>query len=300
MEKSKNVEPINDFLERVAFHKLKKLLHENVGLNCDGYRDEYLKRRFDVRLNATGSQTYGKYVLYLKKNPEEYPLLLNDLTINFTMFMRDTEVYLYLEKALLPKLFASNPVRIWSAGCATGEEPYSLAILVHKILGSSAMNHQISIFASDLDKDALAKAAKGEYQKKQLNGLSDAMINKYFSKEGELYRVRDFVRGLIHFEQHDLMKAPLRKSLDLVLCRNVMIYFAKESQQSIHMHFYNALREEGYLITGKSEMLSGEPSRKFVSVDIKNRVYQKPKQVEAAGQVGIIQPAVSSNFFKKA
>ncbi len=301
MENSKSIEPLNDFLERVAFQKMKKMLFENVGLNCDGYRDEYLKRRFDVRLKATGAQTYGKYVIYLKKNPAEYQLLLNDLTINYTMFMRDTEVYLYLEKNLLPKLFASNPIRIWSAGCATGEEPYSLAILVHKILGDAAVNHQVSIFASDLDKEALAKATKGEYKKKQLSGLSDAMVDKYFTKEGETYRVRDFVRSIIRFEQHDLMKAPLRKSLDLILCRNVMIYFAKESQQSIHMHFYNALREDGYFITGKAEMLSGEPSQKFVSIDIRNRVYQKPKQVGTVGQVGIIQPEVQSHVgFKRA
>ncbi len=301
MEKSKTTEPLNDFLERVAFQKLKKMLFENVGLNCDGYRDEYLKRRFDVRLKATGSQTYGRYAMYLKKNPAEYQLFLNDLTINYTMFMRDMEVYLYLEKKLLPKLFASNPVRIWSAGCATGEEPYSLAILVHKILGDTAVNHQVSIFATDIDKDALAKAAKGEYQKKQLSGLSDMMIDKYFTKEGEKYRVRDFVRSIIRFDQHDLMKEPLRKSLDLILCRNVMIYFAKESQQLIHMNFYNALREDGYFITGKAEMLSGEPSRKFVSIDIRNRVYQKTKQANAAVQVGIIQPTVQSQLaFKRA
>jgi chemotaxis protein methyltransferase CheR len=301
MENSETIESPNDFLERVAFQKVKKMLFENVGLNCDGYRDEYIKRRFDVRLKATGTYTYGKYGMYLKKNPAEYQLLLNDLTINYTMFMRDPEVYLYLEKKLLPKLFASNPIRIWSAGCATGEEPYSLAILVHKILGDTTVNHQVSIFATDLDKGALAKATKGEYQKKQLNGLSDAMINKYFTKEGETYRVRDSVRSIIRFDQHDLMKEPLRKSLDLILCRNVMIYFAKESQQLIHMNFYNALRKEGYFITGKTEMLSGEPSRKFVPVDTSNRVYQKPKQVDATDQVGIIQPMVQPHLgFKRA
>ncbi|MCX8151000.1 MAG: protein-glutamate O-methyltransferase CheR [Candidatus Bathyarchaeota archaeon] len=285
-----NTKELEDFLEKVAFQKLKKMLFENVGLNCDGYRDEYLRRRFDVRLKATGSQNYSKYIIYLKKNPGEYQQLLNDLTINYTMFMRDNDVYLYLEKILLPKLFASNPVRIWSAGCASGEEPYSLAILAHKILGEKIKNHQISIFASDIDKDALLKAVKGEYQKKQLCGLSEGIVNEYFTKIGETYRVRDFVRSLIHFEQHDLMKEPLRRNLDLILCRNVMIYFAKESQQLIHMNFYNALREGGYLITGKAEMLSGEPSRKFAVVDIRTRVYQKPKQVNVVDQIGIIQP----------
>lgn len=280
LETSNKLEPVGDFLERVAFQKLKRLLLENAGLNCEGYRDEYLKRRFDVRLRATGSATCGKYVIYLRKNPEEYQLLLNDLTINYTMFLRDFDVYLYLEKNIFPKLFASNTVRIWSAGCATGEEPYSLAILVHEVLGQTSANHQVTIFASDIDKDALANAARGEYLKKQLHGLAEQLIDKYFTKEGDLYRVKDFVRRIIRFEQHDLMKESVHKSLDLILCRNVMIYFSKESQRQIHMNFYEALRGGGYFITGKAEMLSGEPSRKFQTVDVITRVYQKPKQLD--------------------
>jgi chemotaxis protein methyltransferase CheR len=281
-------EPFEGFLEKVAFQKMKQLLQENLGLNCDGYRDEYLRRRLEIRLKATGSLTFGKYVIYLKKTPEEYQRLLNDLTINYTMFLRDADVFLYIEKNLMPKLFASNNIRMWSAGCATGEEPYSLAILAHKVLGDTATTHQLTIYASDIDKDALAKASKGEYQKKQLQGLSESTIEKYFTKEGEVYRVNDIIRRFIHFEQRDLMKEALHKGFDLVLCRNVMIYFSKESQQLIHMNFYNALRDGGYFITGKAEMLSGEPSKKFLPVDIKTRVYRKPAREQVLGQVGII------------
>ncbi len=294
MENPKKLEPISDFLEKVAFHKMKRLLLENIGLDVDGYRDEYLKRRLDIRLRATGTLTYGKYVFYLKNHPEEYPLLLNDLTVNFTMFFRDMDVYLYLEKVLLPKLLVSNSVRIWSAGCATGEEPYSLAIMVNKILGETSANHQVTILASDIDKDALAKASRGEYLKKQLNGLSDQLIDKYFTREGEVYRVQDFVKRLIRFEQRDLMKEPAHKSLDLILCRNVMIYFSKESQQHIHMNFYEALRGGGYFITGKAEMLSGEPSRKFLPIDVRSRVYQKPSQPEITTQIGVVNEILYS------
>jgi chemotaxis protein methyltransferase CheR len=287
LENSKNLEPLGVFLENVAFQKLKKLLQENAGLNCNGYRDEYLKRRFDVRLRATNSGTYSKYLSYLRKNPGEYQLLLNDLTINYTMFLRDFDVYLYLEKVLFPKLFAASAIRIWSAGCATGEEPYSLAILVHEVLGQSLANHHVSIIASDIDKDALEKAARGKYLKKQLHGLSNSIIEKYFMVDGEQFRVKDFVKRIIHFEQQDLMKESLHKSLDLILCRNVMIYFSKESQQKIHMNFFNALRDGGYFITGKSEMLSGEPSRKFQPIDVRCRVYQKPKSADPAVNIGV-------------
>jgi chemotaxis protein methyltransferase CheR len=266
---------VEDFLENVAYQKLKRLLHETFGLDCSCYRDEYLKRRFAIRLRATGTNTYRRYVRYLKKNPAEYNLVLNDLTINYTTFFRDREVYVYLEKTVLPRLFKSTKVRIWSAGCATGEEPYSLAILVHKLLGKALSNYHVTIFASDLNEDALAKAVKGEYNRKQLKGLEDSLIDKYFSNNGASYRVKDFVRQLIRFEKHDLMKPSLRKGFDLILCRNVMIFFSRESQQQVHMHFYNALREGGYLVTGKSEILSGEPSKKFLCADVNCRVYQK-------------------------
>jgi len=274
LEQTKAVS-LQEFLENTAFQKVKRLVQESTGLNCSGYRDEYLKRRFEIRLRATGSNTFAKYIFYLRKNPGEFNNLLNDLTINFTNFFRDIDVYVYLEKILLPKLLQSrNSVRIWSAGCASGEEPYSMAILVHKILGKSIGNHSVSIFASDIDKDALSKAEQGHYQEKQLT-MDQSLIDQFFTKEEGFFRVKDFVRQIIHFEQFDLMKTTTHQSLDLILCRNVMIYFSKEGQQQIHMGFYNALKNGGYFISGKSEILTGEPSRKFLTVDNQARVYQK-------------------------
>jgi chemotaxis protein methyltransferase CheR len=269
---------LQEFLENTAFQKIKRMVHDSAGVSCSGYRDEYLKRRFEIRLKATGANTYAKYIIYLRKNPGEFSNLLNDLTINYTNFFRDSDVYVYLEKILLPKLFQSkNPVRIWSAGCASGEEPYSLSILVHKVLGRTIGNHSVAIFASDIDKDALSKAKQGDYQPRQLSALDQPLIDQFFTKEADVYHVKDFVRNIIHFEQFDLMKTTTHQCLDLILCRNVMIYFSKEGQQQIHMGFYNALRDGGYLITGKSEILSGEPYKKFIAIDNLTRVYQKPK-----------------------
>ncbi|MCX8152974.1 MAG: protein-glutamate O-methyltransferase CheR [Candidatus Bathyarchaeota archaeon] len=267
-----------NFLEDIAYEKVKNLLHETIGLNFSCYRDEYLKRRLSIRLRATGTYTFSKYLGYLKKNPIEFNNILNDLTINFTTFFRDRDVYDYLEKRVLPVLFNSKEVAIWSAGCATGEEPYSLAILVHKVLGDQLPNYKVTIYASDIDEDALTKAQKGEYTKKQLCDVEDSLIKEYFSHEYTTYRIKDFVKQLVRFEKHDLMKPPLHNNLDLILCRNVMIFFARESQQHVHMHFYNALREGGYLVTGKSEILSGEPCAKFLCIDVNCRVYQKPSK----------------------
>jgi chemotaxis protein methyltransferase CheR len=273
--KSVEMTSVEDFLEDVAYQKMKKLLHEAVGLDFNGYRDEYLKRRFAIRLRATGTNTYRRYVRYLQKNPAEYNLVIDNLVINYTTFFRDRDIYVYLEKTVLPTLFKSNEVKIWSAGCATGEEPYSLAILVHKLLGKKLSNYKVTILASDLDEDALAKAAKAEYSRKQLAGIEDSLIDKYFSSDGESYQVKDSVKQLVSFEKHDLMKPSLRKGFDLILCRNVMIFFSRESQQQVHMHFHNALREGGYLVIGKAEVLSGEPSEKYSCTDVNCRVYQK-------------------------
>ncbi len=276
LEQSKS-DSLQSYLENSAFQKVKRMIAESAGLNCSGYRDEYLKRRFEIRLRATGANTYAKYIIYLRKHPEEFTNLLNDLTINYTTFFRDGDVYEYLEHKLFPKLFLSkNPVKIWSAGCASGEEPYSLAIVVRKVLGKRLGEHQVSIVASDIDKDALSKAMRGCYQMRQLSTMGASMIEQFFTKEGDDYYVKDFVKDLIRFERFDLMKTPLHMNMDLILCRNVMIYFSKEGQQHIHMNFYRALREGGYMITGKSEILSGEPAQAFAALDYLIRVYQKP------------------------
>jgi chemotaxis protein methyltransferase CheR len=280
LEQAKTVS-LQTYLENSAFQKIKRMITESTGLNCSGYRDEYLKRRFEIRLRATGADTYARYILYLKKHPEEFTNLLNDLTINYTTFFRDTDVYEYLEKKLLPKLFLTqHPLKIWSAGCASGEEPYSLSILIHRILGKN-VSYPVSIIASDIDKDALSKAAHGEYQARQLSTMRPSLIEQFFTKEGDGYLVKDFVKRIIRFEQFDLMKTPLHQNVDLILCRNVMIYFSKEGQQHIHMNFYRTLRDGGYLITGKSEILSGEPAQVFVALDYLTRVYQKPPKKPA-------------------
>ena len=274
-EKSFEMVSVDDFLEDVAYQKMKKMLHEKVGLNFNGYRGAYLKRRFAIRLRATRTYTYRRYVRYLQKNPAEYDLIIDNLVINYTTFFRDKDVYVYLEKTVFPSLFKSRNLKIWSAGCASGEEPYSLAILIHEILGKKLPHYEVKIYASDLDEDALDKAVKAEYSRKQLNGMSDSLIAKYFSTDGETYKVKDFVKKLVTFERHDLMKPSSQKNFDLILCRNVMIFFARESQELVHMHFYDSLREGGYLVIGKAEVMSGEPSEKFWCTDLNSRVYQK-------------------------
>jgi chemotaxis protein methyltransferase CheR len=267
------------FLESVTLNRLKKILHDATDINFEYYRESYLKRRLNVRLTATKTRTYADYIRYLKSNPDEYNLLVNDLTINYTKFFRDPDVYEFLKTTLLPELMSSKSwVRIWSAGCATGEEPYSLSILVNEVLKHQKKNCRVSIYASDLDKTALAKAERGEYDSRTVQGVEKRLLDTYFEGDKGGYRVKKFVKQLIQFEKQDLMTPPRRQNLDLILCRNVTIYFSKDIQQEIYMHFYDSLKTGGYLITGKTEFVSGEVSRKFVDINPKCRVYRKPSQ----------------------
>jgi chemotaxis protein methyltransferase CheR len=250
---------------------------EGTGVNFDYYRESYLKRRLKVRLMVTKTNTYSDYTKYLQANPNEFKLLVNDLTINYTKFFRDPDVYAFLRETILPELFSpsKNWTRIWSAGCATGEEPYSLAMLVHEVLKQRLNDHRVNIYASDLDRSALETAESGKYTQRMVQGVDEKLLRKYFELEDDVYKVKPSVRNLIQFEEQDLMTTPKHRNLDLILCRNVMIYFSKEIQQKIHLNFYDSLKAGGYLITGKTEFVGGEAGKKFVDINPHCRVYRK-------------------------
>lgn len=266
-----------DVFEKAAFERLKRIIKDKLGLNCDGYREEYVRRRFDIRLKETGTLTYGRYVNYLNKNPGEFDLLLKNLAINYTTFFRDLDVYLFLERTIFPALFVQPTVKIWSAGCSSGQEPYSLAMLALKVIEQRQYNCKVTIYASDVDREALADATRGVYGPNNLEGVERWMVSKYFLKESNLFRVKDSVKELVKFGIHDLMKQYPQQNLDLVLCRNVMIYFSREGQQHIHMNIFNVLRPGGYFVMGKTESLSGEPAQRFKIFNIQCRVHTKPE-----------------------
>ena len=268
---------INDLGDDVDFQRLKQVMNKGTGINFDYYRESYLKRRLKVRLTITKKNSYSSYMQFLEKNPEEFKSLIDDITVNYTKFFRDTDVYDFLKEKLLPELISSPKswIRIWSAGCSTGEEPYSLSMLIHEISKISPKERRITIYASDIDETVLAKSKQGEYDKRAAETINEKLLSKYFDCENNLYKIKPFVKEIIHFEKQDLMSPPVRRNLDLILCRNVMIYFSREIQQTIYGHFYNSLRSGGYIISGKTEFIGGDASQKFVDIDSKCRVYQK-------------------------
>ena len=249
-------------------------------MDLSQYKENCLKRRIDVRLRASGVQTYLEYLAVLKRDPSEYDRLLDDLTINVTQFFRDTETFKAIKDDVIRKIISSKQkqnkkiIRVWSAGCATGQEPYSIGILFNEILGRKISNFFISIYATDIDTNSLKKARAAEYDNDSVSDVDENMLRKYFRYDGK-YKLNEEITKMVKFKHHDLISDEPLTHVDIILCRNAIIYFSRELQQKLFRKFYEGLNKTGYLILGKTESLTGEPARMFKQVNMRERIYQK-------------------------
>jgi chemotaxis protein methyltransferase CheR len=267
----------------INFPLLKKKIQNDTSLDCHQYKDNYLKRRIAVRMNAKKVPTYFDYMHLLSSDPDEYDELIKDLTINVTQFFRDPEVFHLLEEEFLPLIIyhkvksRKRAIRIWSAGCASGEEPYSLAIIMHDLLGAEIDNFIITIMGTDIDEGSLKAAKIGEYLPRQIENVRLGYLNSYFQFDGEMYHLSDEIREMVRFKKLDLFSEVRGGSFDLILCRNVIIYFTKDMQKKLLDNFYNSLNWDGYLVLGKTETLIGSPQHKYDTINARERIYQKNK-----------------------
>lgn len=263
-----------------GFLALLKRIFKEKGLDLNQYKENCMKRRIDVRLRVTGAQSYLEYIAVLKKDPKEYDRLFDTLTINVTNFFRDRNTYSVIENKVIPELVSSKKnqgkkiIRIWSAGCASGEEPYSIAILFHEILKKSIGDFLISIYATDIDEKVLGKAKKAEYETGAVSETDMKIINRYFN-QNQNYILKEEIKQMVRFKRHDLISDEPLVHLDIILCRNVLIYFSRDLQVRLFNKFYEGLNRGGYLILGKTESLTGEPVRLFQPVNIEEKIYQK-------------------------
>jgi len=228
------------------------------GIDFTSYKAPTIGRRLQRRMAATRTGTLADYRAYLHDHPEEYQRLISSFLIKVTEFFRDPALFSYLREQALPSLIDAarargNELRLWSAGCATGEEAYSLAILVAEVLGADLDRLTVRIFATDLDATAIDFARRGVYPASALSTLPEDLIARYFAQIDGAYEVVKRVRGLVVFGQHDLGQRPAFPRIDLALCRNVLIYFTPELQRRALQLFAFALRDGGYLALGKAE-----------------------------------------------
>ena len=270
-------EPEHD--EKQALEGFLEELRERHGIDFRSYKTPTIMRRLRRRMVATDSDSVEDYTRYLNDHPDEYRQLINTFLIKVTEFFRDPELFAYLKEEVLPQLIteareSGRQLRIWSAGCATGEEAYSLAILVSEILGAEAALFDVRIFATDVDENAVNFARHGIYPASALSGLSEEQIRHYFVEENGQYQIKKPVRGMIVFGEHDLAQRSPFPRVDLVVSRNVLIYFTTELQRRALQLFAYSLRQGGYLVLGKAESTS-PLSEFFAPAHRQYKVYQR-------------------------
>jgi chemotaxis methyl-accepting protein methylase len=267
--------------DEAGFIALCRKIERDRGFKCSSYKDTCLRRRISVRMRARGAKTFADYAGVLDTDSGEYDRLVDTLTINVSKFFRNPETYACIAAKVLPELWASRSpaIRIWSAGCATGEEPYSLAVLLREQAVANndiAGLDRIRIIGSDVDRTALSQAGKGRYQPAAFADTAPAVVDKYFPMEHGLHSVSPDIRKLVTFEQRDLLvhdKPPARSHM--IMCRNVIIYFTRESQEQLFEWFYDLLLPGGILVLGKVETLLGKSRELFAPVSSRERIYRR-------------------------
>ncbi|MBW4425584.1 MAG: PAS domain S-box protein [Nostoc desertorum CM1-VF14] len=260
------------------FENLLVYLRQSRGFDFTGYKRSTLMRRVCKRMQSLSIESFGDYLDYLEVDPEEFNYLFNTILINVTAFFRDSSAWEYLAEQVLPNLIknkkSSDQIRIWSAGCASGEEAYTLAILMAEILGAEEFRQRVKIYATDVDEEALNQARLAVYSAKQIQTVPDELRQKYFEIAGNRYVFRQDLRRSVIFGRHDLLQdAPISR-LDLLVSRNAIMYFNSETQARILSRFHFALNDVGYLFLGKAEMLLMHSSL-FTPLDLKNRIFTK-------------------------
>jgi two-component system, chemotaxis family, CheB/CheR fusion protein len=246
------------------------------GFDVRGYKRTTLFRRIRKRMADVRCSTVADYLVRLETHPHEYSQLVNTILINVTEFFRDPDAWEYVQRACLEPMLrqgAGQPVRAWSVGCATGEEAYSLSICMAELVEGQAV--PVKIYATDMDEDALAAARAGVYDPDNFQNVSPARRERFFEElPGGKYRVRRDIRTSVIFGHHNVLEhAPISR-LDILVCRNVLIYFDNATQQELLRRFHYAVRDGGYLFLGKAETLMSR-SGLFRPLEPRYRVFQR-------------------------
>lgn len=251
------------------------------GLDLSQYRRAYVERRIAARLRTLGLHTYRQYARLLHDDPDEYPRLVDALTINVTDFFRDPPVYRTFREEVVPAILAGKSagrqriIRVWSAGCATGEEAYSLAMCFLSEMGAQNEQYMLTVTGTDLDPRALRVAAKAEYDVAKLSHVPKEMQLRYLDVGKERFTIKPEVTRTVKFRQLNLFTDPPVKVVDLVFCRNVFIYFTREQQARVLDIFASSLARGGYLVLGRSEKLAVEVASCFEPVSGRERIYRR-------------------------
>ncbi|WP_036477950.1 CheR family methyltransferase [Myxosarcina sp. GI1] len=270
---------MNEESDRV-FEEILEYLRQARGFDFTGYKRSSLKRRVVKQMNSRNIDSFEAYLDYLQVHQEEFLPLFNTILINVTSFFRDADAWNFLRQQALSRIIADksepSPIRVWCAGCASGEEAYSLAIILADILGLERFRQQVKIYATDVDEDALAQARTASYSAEKLEPIETEIRERFFEPLGERYIFRSDLRRAVIFGRHDLVQdAPISR-LDLLVCRNTLMYFNAETQAKILSRFHFALNDSGLLFLGKAEMLLTHANL-FSPINLQYRIFRRVK-----------------------
>ncbi|PLX86070.1 MAG: chemotaxis protein CheR [Desulfuromonas sp.] len=264
-------------LSDADFAELARLLAEQRSFDLEGYKDGCIRRRIAKRLRSEGVTSVATYLQRLREDPDELDALLATISIHVSQFFRNPEVFQLLERVILPDLCRQvraagrDCLRLWSAGCAGGEEPYSLALLLDEL---NPAGLKIDILGTDISQPTLDAAEQAAFDRQRLKEVPQAVLHTYFQKEGEQFRLIERIRSMVRFERHNVVTAAVYPEADLILCRNVLIYFSALEQERILTGFAECLSPFGVLVLGRSEFLHGVPGRYFNAEYPADKVYR--------------------------
>src|SRR3954452_16662261 len=272
---------------------LLEFLKRSRGFDFTGYKKTTVSRRIEKRMAAVGAASYAEYQDHLEVNPREFTELFNTILINVTSFFRDPAAWDYVSADVIPRLLDTlqpdQPLRVWSAGCASGEEAYTAAMVLAEGMGVEEFKTRVKIYATDLDDDALASARHGVYTNEMLKAVPEKLIDKYFEPNTRGLAFRPELRRAMIFGRNDLIAdAPISR-IDLLLCRNVLMYFTPEAQARVLERFNFALQPTGFLFLGKSEMLITH-GELFSPHDLKWRVFRKVQRTGLRERLAFVVP----------
>ncbi len=257
------------------YESFKRKVYDLSGIDLDCYKEKQMKRRIDSLISKHGFIGYEDFVNAIKIKKELYNEFINFLTINVSEFYRNPTQWDVLEKDIMPVLLSKKKnIKIWSSACSTGDEPYTLVMVLNKFLPLS----QIKILATDIDKEAIRKAQEGIYNSRSFKDLPQELLSKHFTKIGDDFKINDDVKKCVDFKQMNLLKDPYPTDLDLVVCRNVLIYFTENAKSEIYKKFNKSLVKEGILFVGSTEQII--MSNRYEFKPVKTFFYQKTGEIK--------------------
>lgn len=241
-------------------------------IDLNFYKEKQMRRRIDTLATKNGAKSYEEYVKLLKSDKDLFEQFINFITINVSEFYRNTDQWKLMDEKVIPKILENNKgvIRIWSAACSTGDEPYSLAMAFSRFVPLN----RIKIVATDIDKQVIQHAQVGLYNAKSIAGVPADMKKKYFKQVGNSFQISDEIKKCVEFKEHNLLKDTYPKDFDMILCRNVVIYFTDEAKDMIYSNFYKSLKSKGVLFIGSTEQISNYKELGFERLS--SFYFQKP------------------------